>query len=137
MIRKILQREGQFLLQELGAPDARTLWRRVAFLAYVTAGTGIMLGGLVALYSLFGLAAMWLGVVAIYLLHIWLHRAPIWARTTSFCSPTTNRRCRRQASKRYRRPARRVCRHRACGPSRIIDPIHGAKIAWVKRGSAS
>jgi hypothetical protein len=79
MIRKILQREGQFLLQELGAPDARTLWRRVAFLAYGTAGTGIMLGGLVALYSLFGLAAMWLGVVAIYLLHIWLlHRTPVY-----------------------------------------------------------
>ena len=79
MIRKFLQREGQFLLQEFGAPDARTLFRRIAFGLYFVTGTGIILGGLVALYVLFGLAAMWLGVVAIYLLHIWLlHRAPIY-----------------------------------------------------------
>lgn len=74
MIRKFLQREGQFLLQELGAPGARTLFRRIAFGLYVVSGTGIMLGGLVALYVLFGLAAMWLGVVAIYLLYLLLAR---------------------------------------------------------------
>jgi hypothetical protein len=79
MIRKFLEREGQFLLQEFGAPDAPTLWRRVAFLACVTAGRGIVLGAKVALYVLFGLAVMWLGVVVIYLLYLSpARRAPVY-----------------------------------------------------------
>jgi hypothetical protein len=58
MIRKILQREGRFLLQELGAPNIRTLFYWIAFWTYFVSGTGIMLGGLVALYVFLGLAAM-------------------------------------------------------------------------------
>jgi hypothetical protein len=79
MIRKFLAREGRLLLQEFGAPDARTLLLRAVFWVYFVTRCGIMLGGLVALYVLFGLAAMWLGVVAIYLLYIWqLQRAPVY-----------------------------------------------------------
>jgi hypothetical protein len=44
-----------------------------------------MLGGLVALYVLFGLPAMWLGVVAIYLLYLWLaRRAPVYFEDAPF-----------------------------------------------------
>lgn len=105
MLRKFLAREGQFLLKEFNAPDARTLWRRVAFLAYVTAGTGIMLGGLVALYSLFGLAAMWLGVVAIYLLYIWLlRRTPVY-RNRACLRSAGRTRCSRSIDRRRRKGA--------------------------------
>jgi hypothetical protein len=79
MIRRFLAREVQRLLQEFDAPDIRTLWHRICFWAYFYISCSILLGGLVALYSLFGLAAMWLGVVAIYLLHIWLlRRTPVY-----------------------------------------------------------
>jgi hypothetical protein len=51
MIKNFLAREVEFLLEEFDAPNARTLLLRIAFCTYVTTGTGIVLGGLVAIYQ--------------------------------------------------------------------------------------
>jgi hypothetical protein len=79
-------REVQRLLQEFDAPDIRTLWRHICFWAYFYISCGIMLGGLVALYDLFGLPAMWLGVAAIYALYLWtLRRTPVYLGEDDDC----------------------------------------------------
>ena len=72
MIRKFLAREGRFLLEELGAPDFATLLRRVTFWVRFYIGCGIILGGVVAVEEVFGLAAMCIAVAGVYLFHIWL-----------------------------------------------------------------
>ena len=58
MIRRILQREGEFLLAELGAPDARTLFRRIVFAIYFVAFVGAGILGVLAVYETCGLPAM-------------------------------------------------------------------------------
>ena len=72
MIRKFLTREGQFLLQEFGAPDSRTLLRRALFWLYFYTATATILFGVVAVYELFGVAAMWVAVAALFLFYVWL-----------------------------------------------------------------
>ena len=72
MIRKFLAREGKFLLEELGAPDARTLLRRALFWLYFYTATATILFGVVAVYELFGLAAMWIAVAGLFLFYVWL-----------------------------------------------------------------
>jgi hypothetical protein len=72
MIRKFQAWEGQILLAELGAPDARTLLRRITFWVRFYIGCGIILGGVVAVEEVFGLAAMWIAVAGVYLFHVWL-----------------------------------------------------------------
>jgi hypothetical protein len=72
MIRKFLANEGRILLEELGAPDARTLLRRVRFSARFYIKCGILVGGIAAVEEVFGLAAMWIVVAGVYLFHIWL-----------------------------------------------------------------
>ena len=68
----ILAREGQRLLEDLNAPDFATLLRRVTFWVRFYIGCGIILGGVVAVEEVFGLAAMWIAVAGVYLFHIWL-----------------------------------------------------------------
>lgn len=72
MIRKFQAWEGQILLAELGAPDARTLLRRITFWVRFYIGCGIILGGVAAVEEVFGLAAMWIAVAGVYLFHVWL-----------------------------------------------------------------
>ena len=67
-----LAREGKFLLEELGAPDARTLLRRATFWLYFYVGCGIVMGGIVAVGQLFGLPAMAIAVVGVLLFSVWL-----------------------------------------------------------------
>jgi hypothetical protein len=79
MIRKFLAREGQFLLQEFGAPDGRTLWRRIAFYTWVYTATAAVLLGLVAIYDAFGLPAMCGMIFLLFILYLRLQRrAPLY-----------------------------------------------------------
>jgi hypothetical protein len=71
-IREILAQEWDSLLAQLGTPDARTLFRRALFWVRLYAGTGIVLGGLVAVYDLFGMAAFWVAVAGVYLFCMWV-----------------------------------------------------------------
>jgi hypothetical protein len=68
----ILAREGQRVLQDLNAPDFATLLRRITFWVRFYIGCSIILGGIVAIEEVFGLAAMWIAVAGVYLFHIWL-----------------------------------------------------------------
>jgi hypothetical protein len=68
----ILAREGQRLLQDLNAPDFATLLRRVTFWVRFYIGCGIILGGVVAVAEVFGLAAMFIAVAGLFLFHAWL-----------------------------------------------------------------
>jgi hypothetical protein len=52
-IRKLLAREGQIVLAELGAPDFATLLRRVTFWVRFYIVCGIILGGIVAVGEVF------------------------------------------------------------------------------------
>jgi hypothetical protein len=74
MIKKFLAREVEFLLEEFGAPNARTLLLRIAFWTYVTTGTGIVLGGLVAIYQYFGVGAFYVAVFVVVLICLRLQR---------------------------------------------------------------
>jgi hypothetical protein len=71
-IRKFLAREGQILLAELDAPDARTLFRRALFWVWFYAGAGSVLGGRVAVYNLFGMSAFWIAVAGVILFGMWV-----------------------------------------------------------------
>jgi hypothetical protein len=59
--------------------EARMLfWRGVFWVCSATFIGGILLG-LVAVYEQFGMAAMWLAVLLLYLLYLWTeHRKPIY-----------------------------------------------------------
>jgi hypothetical protein len=50
-------------------------------------GGGIILGGVVAVEEVFGLAAMWIAVAGVYLLHIWL------LNRTETATPATPKKC--------------------------------------------
>jgi hypothetical protein len=73
-IRKFLAREGKFLLEEFGAPDARTVLWRALFWVYFVTGTGFMLGGLYAVYLAFGFAAMYACIFILFLVYVRLQR---------------------------------------------------------------
>jgi hypothetical protein len=74
MIRRILQREGEFLLAELGAPDARTLFRRIVFAIYFVAFVGAGILGVLAVYETCGLPAMYAVIFILFLLCVRLQR---------------------------------------------------------------
>jgi hypothetical protein len=63
----ILAREGQRLLQDLNAPDFGTLLRRVTFWVRFYIGLSIILGGVVAVEEVFGLAPMFVALMVVYL----------------------------------------------------------------------
>jgi hypothetical protein len=66
----ILTREGQRLLQDLNAPDFAAVLPRITSWLRFYIGCGIILGGVVAVEEVFGLAAMWIAVAGLYLFHI-------------------------------------------------------------------
>jgi hypothetical protein len=72
MVRRFLSREGKFLFEKLGVPDARTLLRRSAFWVHLYVACGSICGGIYAVYVLFGMAAMWIAVGGLFLFRIWL-----------------------------------------------------------------
>ena len=79
MIRRFLAREGQRLLQEFNAPDGRTLLLRAVFWVWLYGACGIVCGGLVAVYYLFGIPAMYGVVFLLYLLCVRLEaRRPVY-----------------------------------------------------------
>jgi hypothetical protein len=65
-------REWASLLEQLGAPDARTLLQRTLFWLWLYAGTGTVLGSLVAIYELFGMAAFLIAVAGMILFSMWV-----------------------------------------------------------------
>jgi hypothetical protein len=65
-------REGQRLLQDLNAPDFATLLRRAVFYIWLYGSTGIVLGGLVAVYNLFGMSAFLVAAAGVYLFCMWV-----------------------------------------------------------------
>jgi hypothetical protein len=71
-IHQWLTREGKFLLAQLGAPDFATLLRRAVFYIWLYGSTGIVLGGLVAVYNLFGMSAFWLAAAGVILFSMWV-----------------------------------------------------------------
>lgn len=71
-IRQWLTREWASLLSELGARDARTLLRRALFYIWLYGSTGIVLGGLYAVYLLFGMAAFVLAAAGVILFSMWV-----------------------------------------------------------------
>jgi hypothetical protein len=79
MIRRFLAREKQRLLEDLGAPNWGTLWRRAAFYGFVWGATLAVLLGLVWLYRIAGIEAMWIAAGAIIVLALWMEsRVPVY-----------------------------------------------------------
>ena len=74
MIRKFLAREGKFLLEELGAPNFRTLLWRAVFWVCFAAFVGGIIFGVLAVGEAFGLRAMYAAIFLLFLLCIRLER---------------------------------------------------------------
>jgi hypothetical protein len=74
MIRRLITREGQRLLDEFDAPDWPTLRRRIIFYGSAWGSTALVLGGLIAVYENFGMAAFWGAVLLIVLMCLRMQR---------------------------------------------------------------